>query len=431
MEFLPHHLPDVVKEVVEIVPNMVYWAAVDIPTYSSYLRFNHRISFTKPTMKASIPQRSFLGQIDSFIHDQIENVASNEDPGIRPKRKCSGKRVPQLSLAQVKVMYTDKIFTYKPLANDFGPLDLTTTLRYIDFVDSNVDGGTIVIHVSDFKRPNLCSNSACLASIYGLMRHGIPSTRIRSLFATAPKSILPSFRDASRFHENIFPLSIGDICESVEYSMRLRWINWDSFDIMESEHHQHVDNGDLNWIIRDKFVAFAGPSSDCLDEDGLEVHPPKHYVDVFKRMGVTDVVRLNIPNYTPSEFESFGIKHHDLFFEDGSCPPNFIVETFFSRIDKADGAIAVHCKAGLGRSASMIGLAVMRQYRVPARVFIAWARLARPGSVIGPQQNFLVEMEKVLLNRRAYSEVTLSSTKGVDIGQGGRLLKKKRLNSLR
>jgi cell division cycle 14 len=38
----------------------------------------------------------------------------------------------------------------------------------------------------------------------------------------------------------------------------------------------------------------------------------------------------------------------------------------------------------------------MKHYYFPAADFIGWIRIARPGSILGPQQNFLIEMEKVM-----------------------------------
>merc|ERR1712226_498536 len=93
--------------------------------------------------------------------------------------------------------------------------------------------------------------------------------------------------------------------------------------------------------------------------------------------------------YDKNYFIDKGIAHNDLFFIDGSTPPDSIVEDFMAVCDdhfaKSDGAIAIHCKAGLGRTGTLIGLWAMRTYQITAEAFIGWNRIARPGSILGPQ----------------------------------------------
>lgn len=42
---------------------------------------------------------------------------------------------------------------------------------------------------------------------------------------------------------------------------------------------------------------------------------------IFKKLGVTMVIRLNNATYEAKGFTNNGIKHHDLFFTDGTPPP--------------------------------------------------------------------------------------------------------------
>jgi cell division cycle 14 len=69
------------------------------------------------------------------------------------------------------------------------------------------------------------------------------------------------------------------------------------------------------------------------------------------------------------------------------------VNEFLEFSESVAGAVAVHCKAGLGRTGTLIGCYAMKHYNFSADEFIAWARICRPGSVLGPQQQFLAEME--------------------------------------
>lgn len=56
-------------------------------------------------------------------------------------------------------------------------------------------------------------------------------------------------------------------------------------------------------------------------------------------------------------------------------------------------AVAVHCKAGLGRTGSLIAAFCMKHFGFPAAAFIGWIRICRPGSVLGPQQKYLNDIQ--------------------------------------
>ena len=43
----------------------------------------------------------------------------------------------------------------------------------------------------------------------------------------------------------------------------------------------------------------------------------------------------------------------------------------------------------------------MKHFKFPAAAFIGWIRIARPGSILGPQQYYLLDVEKQYLGKAA------------------------------
>lgn len=47
-------------------------------------------------------------------------------------------------------------------------------------------------------------------------------------------------------------------------------------------------------------------------------------------------------------FTQHGFRLHDLLFDDGTVPARHILDRFLQVCEEAKGAVAVHCRAGLG-----------------------------------------------------------------------------------
>lgn len=68
--------------------------------------------------------------------------------------------------------------------------------------------------------------------------------------------------------------------------LQLGWFDFDTFDINTYEYYERLENGDLNWIIPNKFIAFSGPEGERR-VDSNESHvtfTPSDYVPIFKKM---------------------------------------------------------------------------------------------------------------------------------------------------
>lgn len=110
---------------------------------------------------------------------------------------------------------------------------------------------------------------------------------------------------------------------------------------------QKVQNGDFNWIMPGKFLAFCGPHSESRVKNGYTLHSPETYFSYFRKHNVTTVVRLNKKIYDAGRFKNAGFEHYDMYFIDGSCPSDDIMRDFLRVCENTEGAIAVHCKGVL------------------------------------------------------------------------------------
>ncbi|XP_056097908.1 dual specificity protein phosphatase CDC14B isoform X2 [Rhinichthys klamathensis goyatoka] len=291
----------------------------------------------------------------------------------------------------------DEELSYENFYADFGPLNLAMFYRFCCKLNKKLKSCVhakkkIVFYTCGDRKKQ--ANAAYLIGSYAVMHLQKTPEEAYSLLVSQNASYLP-FRDAS-FGTCMYNLNILDCLLGVHKALQFGWLDFSQFNVEEYEHYERAENGDFNWIIPGKFLAFSGPHPKSKIENGYPLHAPEAYFPYFRKHNITNIIRLNKKMYDAKRFTDMGFKHHDLFFVDGSTPNDAIVTKFLNICESADGAIAVHCKAGLGRTGTLIGCYMMKHFRLTAAEAIAWIRICRPGSVIGPQQNFVEEKQSSL-----------------------------------
>lgn len=109
---------------------------------------------------------------------------------------------------------------------------------------------------------------------------------------------------------------VNGLVKAIQHNL----IHWNSFNRIEYEKYERVENGDLNWIVQGKLLAFSGPCDKAEEIDGIRTMEPEDYLQVFHELNVGMVIRLNRPTYQSSRFTKHGIKHYELYFPDGGLP---------------------------------------------------------------------------------------------------------------
>ncbi|CAD5210209.1 unnamed protein product [Bursaphelenchus okinawaensis] len=287
----------------------------------------------------------------------------------------------------------DELVTYHPFYSDFGPINLAELYKACLFIDN-------LLKENPKRRVVICSdsndcnrvNAAFLVASYMVIYHKISADQAYLRVQRAEPPAFIGYIDAA-LGEPSYLLHLQHTIKAVEKALKYKWLDFDNFDAEEYEYYERVENGDLNWIIPGKILSFCGPHDRSYIHNGYPYHAPEVYFDYFRANGVSTIVRLNTKLYDRKRFIEAGFDHRDLFFIDGSTPTQEIVHKFLEIVDNAKGAVAIHCKAGLGRTGTLIACWMMKHCKMTAPQCMAWLRICRPGSVIGPQQQFLIDRQ--------------------------------------
>jgi cell division cycle 14 len=294
-------------------------------------------------------------------------------------------------------------------------MSLSMIVKFIEGLDHQMvicHSDTIVYFAPKGPRP--LTNAVFLLGAYMVLKLGMHPTEISKRFDRLDEDLIEPFRDAT-FSPPDFGLLLFDCWAGLRRAMDVKWIAppsllfprvWGRYNIDEYLHHDSALHGALHVVVPGKLIAFAGPvelpggRAIADDARGVRAFGPAYYTAVLRALGASTVVRLCAPRYDPAAFAAAGLAHRDLPFPDCTAPPPDVVARFLRIADAAPGLVAVHCRAGLGRTGTLAALYAMRRHGFAAREAIAWLRIVRPGCVIGEQQHYLCAVETAIRELR-------------------------------
>ncbi|KAJ1308339.1 hypothetical protein OPQ81_004049 [Rhizoctonia solani] len=390
------------------------------PVCEPLCRFSDRLYWTSFPVPAPSP-------------DQL-NRPEQPAPALRAKSRAAGATPvsPEESHLYYYFCIDDRLL-YLSFFEDWGPLNLAQVYRACILIhellqDANLKRHRIVLYSS--SDPRRRANSALLMALYCMIVQR--RTPWEVFYPIAEVEFMP-FRDAGRGRSD-FHLGIQDCLWGVWKAQHNHLLDMNEFSVDEYEYYEKVDNGDWNWITPG-FIAFASPVDSVwirqqkegknkpggATTSALQRKLPTPFMNVleyFSERNVKLVVRLNNELYDKAVFEERGIEHLDLYFDDGTNPADDITRTFIAKSDaiiEAGGAVAVHCKAGLGRTGTLIGAYLIYKYGFTASEAIGFMRIVRPGSVVGPQQQFMYMKQLEWAKWAAIDEIRRAEAQRVEV----------------
>lgn len=366
-----------------------------------------------------IPDRLYLA---SYLHPPNADTVfpyseqpQSRSPGKRSQRAVDGPApVPSKADRHPPYYFTvDDMLLYNAFHHDFGPLHIGHLYRFAlyfhDILGAKENQHRPIVFWSRAD-PRSRANAACLLACYMVLIQSWPPHLALAPIAQVDPPLMP-FRDAG-YSQADYGITVQDIVYGVWKAKEEGCCVLDDFELDEYEKYERVEHGDFNWITP-HFLAFASPQSTpatritesselfatlpktlaAVDAHPTLSQPFKNVLKHFSERNIGLVVRLNSPLYSPSYFEALGIQHLDMIFEDGTCPPLSTVRKFIKlaheTITVKKKGIAVHCKAGLGRTGCLIGAYLIYRHGFTANEIISFMRFMRPGMVVGPQQHWL------------------------------------------
>lgn len=157
-----------------------------------------------------------------------------------------------------------------------------------------------------------------------------------------------SYRDAG-YGPATYHITVLDAVKGLYKALTLGLLDMENFDVEDYEFYEKVENGDLNWITN-KFVALANPKEEypfnfrpppSVNPRFYSVYRIPELIKWLKERKVKTIIRLNNKLYDRNKFIESGIEHIDLYFPDGTTPPESILQKFLEICETRQGKFII------------------------------------------------------------------------------------------
>ena len=158
------------------------------------------------------------------------------------------------------------------------------------------------------------------------------------------------------------------------------------------------------------------------DQQAGRANAPDDDLETFKRHGIAAIVSLTPMPLDCDAVARAGFEYLHLPVPDFAAPKPVEVKRFVEFVrgirDKGEGAVAVHCGSGLGRTGTMLACFLVSEGRSAAEA-IADVRRLRPGSVETDEQEAAVGAWEKHLSPRRHGGTENGATSGSCPQRGG------------
>ena len=293
--------------------------------------------------------------------------------------------------------------SYIPFNNDYGPINIYNIFEFCvqihyRLTHPKIQNRNIVYYIYNDVNGYYLLNTLLLFSVFILTHYKKTANEV-ILIMHHHFNHCPTYFIDCVTPDGGYISSLTDCIHAISYLLQNNITNVQSFNYNDFMYCLDFPERDMT-IIPHRIIAMIEPNVEKITQIKQEL---------VKR-NVKHIIQLNDDiEYDKSIFID-KMTHNNMSFEDCSTPSIDLAMEFVSFLKKTENdIIAIHCKAGLGRTGLFVCIYLMITFGIDARKSIAMLRMYRSGSIMGYQGHFL-EMIESTLNSINYNMIIVEAT---------------------